>query len=277
MDSLAPLLLGVRTSGAAPERLRAVVAGRLVVVTGASRGIGREVALRVAASGGRVVGLARGEQGLQSLQDEAAGQVEYLAVNLRETDAAEDAGRHIATTWGRPDIVVSNAGQSIHRSVTETFGRFHDIARTAGTNYLGPIAFLLPLLEVMTDAGAGQLISVSTTSVDMLVPNWSAYAASKSAFDSWLSTVAPELREKGVATTVVKLPRVATAMSAPTAGQYPVPELTVTQAADVICRAMIHRPRLVSPWWSRLAVLSRAFPAPFDWVFAQASRLGIRL
>jgi short-subunit dehydrogenase len=129
----------------------------------------------------------------------------------------------------------------------------------------------------MTDAKAGHLISVSSTSVDVLVPNWSAYAASKSAFDTWLSTIAPELREKGVAATAVKLPRVSTQMSAPTAGQYPVPELTSEQAAGVICRAMIHRPRLVSPWWSRLAVMSRAFPAPFDWVFTQAARRGIRL
>lgn len=69
--------------------------------------------------------------------------------------------------------------------------------------------------------------------------------------------------------TSLHLPRVRTAMSAPTTGRYPVPELAVEQAADVICRAIVRRPRLVAPWWARAAgTVVRIVPGAVDAVLA---------
>lgn len=243
---LIPAFLGVRTDGATPATVRPMVVGRTVVVTGASRGIGRCVAERLAQVGATVLAVARDEAALRSLPDGAVPCV----LDLRDTDAATAAAERLLAEHGTPGLVISNAGHSIHRYLSEYADRFHDVARLGGVNFLGPIAFLLPLLREMTAAGSGHLISVSTTSVNVPLPGWSAYTATKAGFDAWLASVAPELRAAGVRTTSLHLPRVRTAMSAPTAGRYPVPELTIDQAADVVCRAIVHRPRLVRPWWA---------------------------
>jgi short-subunit dehydrogenase len=271
-----PLLLGL-SDAAAPDQMRRMVAGRLVVVTGASRGIGAEISVRLAAVGAHVIGVARTEDDLARLKHRlasAAGEFDYLTGDLRQTDWAEAAGRTIIDRWGPPELVIANAGHSIRRYLDDYTDRFHDITRTAGINYLGQVAFLLPLLQAMS---TGHLVGIASTSVDLPVPGWSAYTASKTAFETWLTCVAPELGARGIAVTSVHLPRVKTAMSAPTAGRYRVPELTTAQAADVLCGAIVHRPRLVVPWWARWsAVVAAAAPVSVDRLWTWALRSGLR-
>lgn len=270
---LAPVALGFRTDGATPERVRPMVVGRLVVVTGASRGIGRRVAERLAQVGAHVIAVARDEAALRTLP---AG-VTPLVLDLRETEAATAAARKLIEEHGAPGLVVSNAGHSVHRYLSEYADRFHDVSRLTGVNFLGPIAFLLPQLKAMMQAGSGHLINVSTLNLELPLPGWSVYTATKAGFDSWLSGVAPELRQAGVACTSVHLPRVRTAMSAPTAGDYPAPELTVDQAADVLCRAIVRRPRLVTPWWASVGgTLVRVAPGAADAALARALDAGLR-
>lgn len=250
-----------------------MVVGRLTVVTGASRGIGRCVAERLAQVGARVVAVARDEAALRTLPEG----VEPLVLDLRDTAAATAAAEGLLERAGTPVLVVSNAGHSVHRYLSEYTGRFHDVARLSGVNLLGPIAFLLPQLREMIHRGSGQVINVSTVNVDLPLPGWSVYTATKAGFDVWLAGVAPELRQAGVRVTSVHLPRVRTAMSAPTAGRYPVPELTVDQAADVICRAIVRRPRLVAPWLTTAAgALARTAPGAVDRLLARALAAGLK-
>jgi len=252
MTTLNPVLLGVPTSGGSPDKVRRVVNGKLVVVTGATRGIGREVTMRLIAVGATVVGIARSEQTLRELARRGTRSFIPLAGDLRDLDWANEAGRRILDDHGTPTLLVSNAGHSIHRYLDQYSDRFHDVTRTAGVNYLGAVALALPLLDAMRTAKAGHIISVASAGVDIPVPGWSVYNASKQAMESWLSAVGPELRSQRVATTSIHLPRVTTSMSAATAGRYPAPELTVGEAADVICRAIVNKPRFIVPWWARL-------------------------
>ena len=273
VQRVTPVVLGLRTDGGAPAQVRPLVVGRLVVVTGASRGIGRRVAERLAQVGARVIAVARDEAALRTLP---AG-TEPLVLDLRDTRVATEAGRRLVDEHGAPGLVISNAGHSVHRYLAEYADRFHDVERLAGVNLLGPIAFLLPLLRTMMDAHSGHLINVSTVNVDVPLPGWSLYTATKAGFDSWLAGIAPELRQAGVRATSVHLPRVRTAMSAPTAGLYPVPELTVDQAADVLCRAIVRRPRLVAPWWATTGGAAVRFaPGTVDTALARALAAGLR-
>jgi len=266
-------------AGGSPDLVRREVSGRLVVVTGASRGIGREVSRRLVSVGATVIGIARDADALREVSERAldAGLFVPLPGDLRDVEWAEQAGHEILDRWGTPEIVVSNAGHSIHRYLDEYSGRFHDVARTAGVNYLGAVALSLPLLQAMCDAGHGHFVLVSSTSVDLPMPGWSVYGASKQAMETWLAAVAPELAARGVATTSVHLPRVATAMSRPTAGRYPVPELSVGEAAGIICRILVSRPRFVVPWWARLgAGVQAVVPGAVQAFWQGVLRMGVR-
>lgn len=265
MSSLIRALLGMRGVTVDGAALRSRLEARTVVVTGASRGVGRAVALRCAGAGAHVVLIARGGPDLEQVatQVRAAGSAATtMTVDLRDTDAATAAGERIVAAHGAPALVVSNAGHSIHRDLTGYTDRFHDVQRLAGVNLLGPIALALPLLAAMRAVGAGQLISVGTVGVGLPGPGWSVYTATKAGFDAWLRSVGPEIVGDGVAVSAIHLPLVATAMSAPTYAGSRMPAMSADDAASWVCRAAVRRGRLVSPWWARLgAVLTAAAPA----------------
>jgi NAD(P)-dependent dehydrogenase (short-subunit alcohol dehydrogenase family) len=252
---LVPRLLGLRPAGPSRAALAARVRGRTVVVTGSSRGIGAEAAQRLALAGARVVLLSRDQAALDGVAEHIrrrGGEAHVIAADLRDPDAAGAAAERILREVGTPDLVVSNAGHSIRRRLLDYADRPHDVARTIGVNYVGPVALLQVLIPAMADAGRGHIVSIGSTSIDIPAPGWSVYGASKTAFDAWLRAVAPELAPMGIAVTSIHLPLVRTAMSAPTYGSA-APAMRPVDAAKLIARAIVDRPRLISPWWSRLA------------------------
>lgn len=265
---LAHRLLGIRGHSVDYAGLRARVRDRCVVVTGASRGVGRQVALQLARAGARPVLVARGSDALAEVAAEIerlGAVVSTVALDLRDLEAASAAARAISAQHGPPALLVSNAGHSIRRNLADYTDRLHDVTRLVGVNMTGPIAFAMPLLEAMRGAHDGHLVSVGSVAMTMPGPGWSAYTASKAGFDAWLRSVAPELRASGVAVTSVHLPLTRTAMSAPTYSGSRVPALTAAEAATWVGRAVIARPRVVAPWWGRLgAVLTAAAPALAD-------------
>ncbi|CAN5346324.1 hypothetical protein BH09ACT4_BH09ACT4_06870 [soil metagenome] len=272
---LLPSLLGLRPVGPSRAALAARLRGRVVVVTGSSRGIGAETARRLALVGARVVVLSRDEAALERVAGQirrAGGEAHVIAADLRDPDAAGAAAERILNEVGTPTVVVSNAGHSIRRRLLDYADRPHDVTRTIGVNYVGPVAMLQVLIPAMVESGAGHIVSIGSTSVDIPAPGWSVYGASKTAFDAWLRAVAPELSPHGIAVTSIHLPLVRTAMSAPTYGSASA-AMRPVDAAKLIARAIVERPRLISPWWSRLAggVLV-AFPGLADRVLIAYDR-----
>ena len=254
MDAL-PALLGLRPAGPSRRTLAVRLRGRVVVVTGSSRGIGAEAARRLARLGARIVLLARDEAALEAVAAairRAGGEAHVIAADLRDPDAAGAAAERILSEVGTPELVVSNAGHSIRRRLLDYADRPHDVTRTIGVNYIGPVALLQVLIPAMVEAGRGHIVSIGSTSIDIPAPGWSVYGASKTAFDAWLRAVAPELAPHGIAVTSIHLPLVRTAMSAPTYGTS-APAMRPVDAVKLIARAVVERPRLISPWWSRLA------------------------
>ncbi len=237
--------------------LRAAVAGKVVLVTGASYGLGEATARRLAAAGATVLLTARSEERLEQIAAEirtAGGSAEAHAADMTETASVEELAEWVLAGHGHVDVVVSNAGKSIRRSVELSYDRFHDFERTIGVNYLGPVRLLLALLPSMRARGEGHIVNVSTIGARIAPgPRWGAYQASKSAFDIWLRSVAPELRADGVTATAVYMALIHTRMSAPTPIYRHVPGQTPDEAAATICRAIVRRPRSIAPWWSPVA------------------------
>ncbi|MGW5548744.1 SDR family NAD(P)-dependent oxidoreductase [Nocardia beijingensis] len=241
------------TSRPREQALRAAVGGKIVLVTGASHGIGKASARKLAAAGATVALVARSGHELQRLAAEittAGGVAHTYPTDLTDMDAVERLGRRLLGEHGHLDVVINNAGKSIRRPIDESYDRFHDFTRTIDVNYLGPVRLLLTLLPAMRARGQGHLVNVSTWGVRMPpAPRWAAYGASKSAFDVWLRSVAAEVSGDGVTATSIYLPLVHTRMSAPTDFSR-VPGLTVAEAADLVCHAVTAKPREIAPWWS---------------------------
>lgn len=255
MGDLLPGLLGLRPAGPSRAALAARLRGRVVVVTGSSRGIGAETARRLARVGARIVLLARDEAALEVVAGQirrAGGSADVIVADLRDPDAAGAAADRILGEVGTPELVVSNAGHSIRRRLLDYVDRPHDVTRTIGVNYVGPVTLLQGMIPAMVEAGRGHIVSIGSTSIDIPAPGWSVYGASKTAFDAWLRAVAPELAPHGIAVTSIHLPLVHTDMSAPTYGTSS-PAMRPVDAAKLVARAVVDRPRLISPWWSRLA------------------------
>jgi NAD(P)-dependent dehydrogenase (short-subunit alcohol dehydrogenase family) len=239
-----------------PARLRAAVEGKVVLVTGASHGIGRAAAIQLADAGATVLLLARSAEVLEQLAAELGERVHAYPADLTDLDAIPALAERLLAEHGPPDVIVSNAGKSIRRSIDRSYERFHDFTRTADLNYLGPVRLLLALLPAMRARGSGHVVNVSTVGVLLPpTPRWSAYQASKAAFDVWLRSAAAEAHADGVTATSLYMTLVHTRMSAPTEDFRLVPGLSAEEAAGLVCHAIVDRPSSIAPWWASTAAL----------------------
>lgn len=253
-----------------PDKLRGTVLGKTALVTGASYGIGEATARSLAAAGATVLVVARSEERLCDLTasiNAGGGRAVAYPTDLTDESAVSALTKQITDEHGPLDIVVSNAGKSLRRSLHDQYDRPHDFQRTIDINYLGPVRLLLGLLPAMRGNGSGHIVNVSSVAVRVAPgPQWGAYQASKGAFDRWLRSVAPELHIDGVDVTTVYFALVRTRMIAPTPLLGSLPGLSPDEAADAIAKAIIERPRTIAPPWvlpAELASVLLAGPADY--------------
>jgi len=239
--------LNANTSHA--KSLEKVVRGKTVLITGASSGIGRATALKLGAAGARVLLVARNRERLEEvakLVDHADGVAAVLPADLTDAESAEGLCRRVAQEFGGVDILINNAGRSIRRSLRISGDRFHDFERTMAINYFAAVRLILALLPGMRRKRDGHIINVSSIGVQTGPPRFTAYVASKAALDGFSKCAAPELLGDGIDITTVYMPLVKTDMIAPTRLYDSFAAITPAQAADLICSAVVRRPKRVS-------------------------------
>ncbi|MFW0790148.1 SDR family NAD(P)-dependent oxidoreductase [Gordonia sp. CPCC 205333] len=252
-----------------PDRLRKAADGKTILVTGASFGLGQATARKLAAANAHVILTARTTERLDDTANAiaaAGGRASVYSADLTNANAIGQLAQRISDTHGALDVIVNNAGMSMRRSLELQYERPQDFQRTIDVNYLGPVRLLLGLLEPMRLRGSGHVVNISTIGVRVAPgPRWGAYQASKGAFDIWLRSVAPELHQDSVSVTSIYMALIRTRMSAPTPSMRHIPGFSPDEAADVVAKAIIDRPRTLAPWWAGSAdVLAAAIPGPID-------------
>src|SRR5436190_4227551 len=140
LDLAARLLTRVVSPTGRPNerRLREAVDGKVVLVTGASYGIGEATARRLAAAGATVLLVARSRERLDDLKaqyGELGGTVHVYPADLTDPESVDDLAARVLEDHDHVDVIVSNAGKSIRRSIERSYDRFHDFERTIGVNY----------------------------------------------------------------------------------------------------------------------------------------------
>ena len=249
------LLLGATNPGISDRRLRDAVAGQVVLITGASSGIGEASALRLAAAGATVLLVARSVDKLEAVRDRivaGGGSAFVHPCDMGDTDQVAQLAAAVLEQHGHVDVVVNNAGLSIRRWIAQSYDRFHDFERTTNINYLGPVRLLLGLLPSMRERGSGHIVNVATMGVDFPPMRWSAYIASKSAFEVWLSGAAPEIAVDGVTVTSIHMQLVRSPMLGPFRMWRYIPGMSTEEAAGMVARAAALKPRRIAPAWARI-------------------------
>lgn len=234
------------------SKLQQRLTGKTVLITGASFGIGESLAVRLAETKAHLLLVARTADKLLEVKQKVeakGGRADVFPCDLTNATAVQSLLQQLLQFPNGIDLVVSNAGKSIRRSIFDSLDRLHDFSRTMNLNYFGPVQLLLALIPALV-ARQGHVINISAVNVLLVSPpKWAAYQASKTAFDQWFRCVAPELNARGVATTSIYLPLVRTRMIEPTKEYSNAPAMQPAQVASLICRAINSRRRSYRPWW----------------------------
>jgi NAD(P)-dependent dehydrogenase (short-subunit alcohol dehydrogenase family) len=226
--------------------LKEELGGKHVMITGASSGIGRATALKIAAAGGVPLLVARNVEKLEEVRAEivAAGGTAYVyAADIADTESVDRLLERVLGDHRNVDALINNAGRSIRRSIALSYDRFHDFERTMQLNYFGAIKLIIGLLPHMRERGSGHIVNISSIGVQTNPPRFSAYVASKAALDAFTRVVASEVIGDGVTFTTIHMPLVRTPMIAPTKMYDAFPAITPEEAADMISEALRSRPK----------------------------------
>ncbi|WP_157521467.1 SDR family oxidoreductase [Mycobacterium sp. ACS4331] len=233
-----------------PDRARRVgsdapLAGRHVVITGASSGIGRASAIAVAARGATVFAVARNGAALDELVDEiraAGGQAHAFTCDVTDSASVDACVKDILATFGHVDYLVNNAGRSIRRSVAASTDRLHDYERVMAVNYFGAVRMVLALLPHWRERRFGHVVNVSSAGVQASTPRYSAYLPSKAALDAFAEVVSTETLSDHITFTTIHMPLVRTPMITPSKRLNPVPAISAEHAAAMVVRGLVDKP-----------------------------------
>jgi NAD(P)-dependent dehydrogenase (short-subunit alcohol dehydrogenase family) len=253
------------------------VNGKTVLITGASSGIGKAAAFKIARAGGIPLLVARSadklEETRRQIEDMGATAYCYTA-DVSEPDSVDELCDRVLADHPAVDLLVNNAGRSIRRSIALSYDRFHDFKRTVDLNYLGTIKLIMGLLPHMRERKTGHIVNISSIGVQTNPPRFAAYVASKAALDAWTRVVGSECIGDDVHFTTIHMPLVRTAMIAPTKMYDSFPTISPEQAADLVCEAIRAKPKQIN---TRLGTFGEVaytlFPKAVDQILSTAYKV----
>ena len=234
------------------------LAGKRILLTLASSGIGESAAEEFARHGATVGVVAR----RKDLLDDLVGRIESsggtaiaIPCDLSDMDAVDALAAEVEGRLGGVDILINNAGRSIRRPLADSLERWHDVERTMTLNYYSPLRLIRALAPGMLQRGDGHIINVATWGVfSEASPLFAVYNATKAALSSVSRVIETEWGFKGVHSTTLYYPLVATPMIAPTKEYQGLPALTSQEAAGWMITAARTRPVRIAP---RMAIVAR--------------------
>ena len=248
--------------------LRSPLAGRVVLVTGASSGIGEATAKAVAERGGEVLLVARRQEELDRVVEEvrAAGGSAYgYPCDLTDAEQTDALVRRVLSEHDHVDMVVNNAGRSIRRSLELSYDRMHDFERTMAINFFGPVRLTLGLLPRMRERRFGHVVNIVTWGVQIKAPKFAAYISSKTALDTFSRIAGRETFFDNVTFTNLRLDLVRTDMIEATDAYAKAPAKSPERAALLVVRALEDRPLTISTAAGRVGeVLNLLAPRAMD-------------
>jgi 3-oxoacyl-[acyl-carrier protein] reductase len=223
---------------------RQPLSGQVSVITGAGRGIGAAIAVKLASMGAAAVLCGRTPSDLQTTAKaiaDAGGRAEIIPCDVQELRQLEHVAARVQATFGRTDILVNNAGvggfsDPLHQMLPE------DWDRILNTNLRGVYYAIRAFAPMMIDAYSGHIINISSLAGKNALPKGAAYAASKWGLNGLTYSVAEELRGHNIRVSVVCPGSVDTELS-PHAGKDPNKMLQPDDIAHAVAMLVTQAPQ----------------------------------
>ena len=191
----------------------------VALITGAGRGIGRQLALRLAADGYAIAAVDLDAGPLAELQREMKTPFAAMAADVTNADALADAVRQLEQRLGPVSLLIANAGIGLETSALDY--RAADVNRVLNVNLLGVSNSIAAVLPGMIERKAGHIVGMSSLASFRGMPRMLAYCASKAGVNSLLDGLRAELRPIGIHVTIVCPGWIRTDMTAEVAEQLP--------------------------------------------------------
>jgi short-subunit dehydrogenase len=237
--------------------------GRVVLITGASSGLGEATARACARDGARLVLAARRAELLRALAAElemAGCETLVLTTDMRDPEQIRAMGTAAVERFGRVDALVANAGVGHSATVAETTEE--QLLEQVDVNLLGVVRSVQAVLPAMLAARRGHILVMASVSAAITMPGAAVYGATKAAVVAFCEGLRREVSEYGIAVTAILPGFIATPMTANLTFRMP----PASRVGDAVAR-LIRRPRpyLVIPaWYAPLIALNRLAPGVVD-------------
>jgi len=251
--------------------------GKLVVVTGASAGIGRAGARLFAAAGATVVAVARSETRLEELAAEVGGdRIVPVVADVADGPSMAAMARRVLDGPGVPDVIVANAGIGLDARFEETTDE--NLRQVFEVNVFGVVRTVRPFLKAMIARGTGRILFVSSVVGKRGVPSYAAYSASKFALHGLADVLRAEIVGTGVSVGIVCPSSTATEFDDRKLREGPAQKKTRVQShsAESVARVLVkmagsrRREIVLSPEGKLMVAVDALAPGVMDWILNRA-------
>lgn len=238
------------------------------MITGASSGIGRGLALELARRSARVGLVARRAEALQEIVAEIkslGGEAIALPADVQNGAVVRAAAEHLRSELGPIDVLIASAGIGSTNDAAEL--RAGEVAGVINVNVIGVANSVAAVVPEMVAGGHGHLVVISSLAAYRGLPKSAAYCASKAAVSAFFESLRLDLRPRGIAVTIIHPGFIKTPLTAGRHAQMPF-LMDLDTAVDKICRAIEKRRKSCAFPWQLASIVRLGMIMPnsmYDW------------
>jgi len=240
---------------------------KVVLLTGASSGIGEGLAVALAKRGGVLGLVARRREMLEDLAErceEVGGTARVLSADVTDAGAIAEAVKQFREEFGKIDILIANAGIGGNDEKTRNYDP-ESVKKVIDINLLGAVNSVHAVVQDMIERGSGQLVAISSLAGFRGLPKSAAYSASKAGMTSFFESVRLDVADKGIAVTIIQPGFIRTPLTSARANKMPF-LMELDDAIPHFIKAIEKRKRFAAfPW--QLATIVRAGKFMPSWLY----------